>query len=210
MAQDPSLESKSGGLNDSRPNYDWLPSFEAMTEEELKLFRYKIGYTTSLFPAAALAGGAALRVWLDQRDMAVPREISGDIDMAVGGNDQPMPDFYRLKSDRGPVEVDVFWTARPIEIPFYTSTSYQGEMFNMTTLPFMFHHKFFDFRADFDTGERIEKDQLYLAIFSSVANEAELTTYLDTIAGIPELNYCSSRGFDAFLQEKGLYRPTIS
>lgn len=161
------------------PEVTQLPAYEVMTEAEAELFRERVKFVAETYPSAAFVGGAALRVHMDMLGLPLPKEVSGDIDLAVhqelAGQE---PWYWDIPHHTGDIPLDTIDTWTPFREPYYTTESYQGKRLTVSTLAHALYDKARQYLIVKEEGhERLNTDYTYLKILESLVSPEELRGY---------------------------------
>lgn len=92
-----------------------------ISQTQHRVLKERVARIHILFPAEALVGGTALRLWCESRNMDVPEEIGRNID--VVGSRFRTPEHLTIR--RG-ITLDLLPAKRPMKEPFFTKLDYES------------------------------------------------------------------------------------
>ncbi|MBI4034418.1 hypothetical protein HY380_00805 [Candidatus Saccharibacteria bacterium] len=188
--------------------FDVLANPQPMTAEELKQFRVQINYLFDVFPAnAALVGGNAVRLWLNQLGLPVPQPISGDFDIVTWGGGPPDPGVEDFQKGPGPIIVDIIHTWEPFEYPFFTQIEVENRPVPVATLPTLVMMKAQDVVWENPNPQFIAKDHFYYGLLKQLVSRPDMDKYLAAYLNHVPAHIVRTNSYVDFLVSEGLASP---
>ncbi|HZP55456.1 MAG TPA: hypothetical protein VFB03_01660, partial [Candidatus Saccharimonadales bacterium] len=118
-----------------------LPDYEVIELADLERFRAKVAKVSEIEPRGYFVGSAALRIWMDQANLPVPAEVSGDIDIALVS--KKLRDSGVTHTDMDGFTLDRFGMTREDARPeHFTETLYHGNNIRIARLPRLYSYKY--------------------------------------------------------------------